>query len=163
MQRRIAAASDVSSVVDAQIRDATLRGAFDDLPGAGKPLTDLGPTHDRDWWLRKMVEREQIALLPPSVQLRHDDAALDERLDTFSTEKQVRAELEEFNARVIHARYTNHGGPPLVTMPRDVEAEVAAWERRRAVRLERNRAVAARAAAEEAVPRRRWWRFGLSR
>ena len=39
--------------VDLQIQQAMERGDFDDLPGAGKPLKNLGPTHDRDWWLKR--------------------------------------------------------------------------------------------------------------
>ena len=47
--------------VDLQIRQAMERGDFDDLPGTGKPIEDLGGEHDPDWWLKKLVEREQIA------------------------------------------------------------------------------------------------------
>ena len=137
--------------VDQQIRIAMERGDFDHLPGAGKPLGDLGTHHDPDWWLKKLVERERLVVLPPSVQLRKEDAELDDRLDKLATEKQVRAELEDFNARVVAARYRLPEGPPLVTMPRDVEATVAAWRERRAAR---------RAAAPPPEPPapRPWWR-----
>ena len=37
--------------------------------------------------------------------------------------------LEEFNARVMKARYTPVDGPPLITMPRDVDAEVGGGAR----------------------------------
>ena len=103
------------------------RGDFDDLPGAGKPIADLGEHHDPDWWIKKLVERENIAVLPPSVQLRKEDAELDARLDKLTREDDVRRELEDFNKRVVAARYRLPEGPPLVTMPRDVEATVAAW------------------------------------
>ena len=53
------------------------RGDFDDLPGYGKPIEDLGVEHDPDWWIKKLVEREQIAILPPALALRKDDAELD--------------------------------------------------------------------------------------
>ena len=119
--------------VDQQIRIAMARGDFDDLPGAGKPLQGLDGRDDPDWWLRRLVEREQITgVLPPALQLRKDDAELDARLDALTAEVEVRREVEEFNARVIHARYTPVDGPPLITMPRDVEATVEAWRERRA-------------------------------
>jgi hypothetical protein len=117
--------------VDLQIRQAMERGAFDDLPGAGKPIADLGSQHDPDWWLKRMVEREQISVLPPALQLRKDDAGLDDRLDRLSVEKEVRRIVEEFNAAVMKARYTPMDGPPLITQPRDVEETVAAWRERR--------------------------------
>ena len=150
-----------ASWVDQQIRVAMAKGEFDDLPGAGKPIKDLGTQHDPDWWLKKLVEREQITgIAPPSVQLRKEDAELDDRLDTLNTEAEVRRELEDFNSRVIAARYRLPEGPPLITMPRDVDHEVAAWRERRAALLERRRAEAARrtTAEREATARRRWWR-----
>lgn len=151
--------------VDQQVRIAMANGEFDDLPGAGKPIEGLGEQHDPDWWVKKLVEREQVTgVLPPALQLRKDDALLDGRLDALAAESEVRREVEDFNARVIRARYTPVDGPPLVTMPRDVDESVAAWRERRTARLAAFRAdLAARAArdaraAAERPPRRRWWR-----
>src|SRR5690606_5557337 len=67
--------------VDLQVRQAMERGEFDDLPGAGKPIEDLGTEHDPDWWLKRLVEREKISVLPPALAIRKDDAELDARLD----------------------------------------------------------------------------------
>lgn len=150
-----------SSWVDQQIRVAMAKGEFDDLPGAGKPIRDLGGSHDPDWWVKRLVEREQITgVLPPSLQLRKEDAELDARLDKLAVEVEVRRDLTDFNERVVRARYSLADGPPLVTMPRDVEAEVAAWRARREVRRERARAAAAAARDAEPPRRRRWWRRG---
>lgn len=145
--------------VDQQIRIAMERGDFDDLPGAGKPIEGLDRDHDPDWWLNQMIEREKVVVLPPSIQLRKDDAALDDVLDKLFREEDVRRELADFNARVLRARYSPQDGqPPLVTMPRDVEESVAAWAARRAER--RAAAAAGRTAEPAAAPerRRRWWR-----
>ncbi len=117
--------------VDQQLRIAMERGDFDNLPGAGKPIKDLGTQHDPDWWIKRLIEREKITgVLPPALQLRKDDAELDAELDRHTAESEVRRVLEEFNARVMKARYTPVDGPPLVTMPRDVDAEVARWRER---------------------------------
>ena len=126
------------------------RGEFDDLPGTGKPIESLGAQHDPEWWLKQLVERERIAVLPPALQLRKDDAELDGVLEALASEDEVRNRVEEFNARVLRARYTPMDGPPLITMPRDVEETVAAWRVRRAAR----RTTKTTAAPE---PRRRWW------
>lgn len=138
--------------VDQQIRVAMERGDFDDLPGAGKPLGDLGSSNDPDWWVKKLVERERLVVLPPSVQLRKEDAGLEARLDSLAAEREVRAAVEDFNQRVIAARYRLPEGPPLVTMPRDVEETVAGWRQRRA-----DRAAARRTTRAAEPPRRRWW------
>lgn len=157
-----------SSWVDQQIRVAMAKGEFDNLPGQGKPIKDLGSEHDPDWWLKKLIEREQVTgVLPPALQLRKEDAELDGRLDRHNVESEVRREVEEFNERVIRARYTPVDGPPLVTMPRDVDHEVAAWVARRAARLASRRTPpSANPAATPAAPtpgpaRRRWFRRGM--
>ncbi|MBC2931830.1 DUF1992 domain-containing protein [Nocardioides sp. zg-1228] len=145
-----------STWVDLQVRQAMERGEFDDLPGTGKPIEDLGGEHDPDWWVKKLVERESIALLPPALALRKEDAGLDARLDAISIEREVRRELDDFNRRVVETRRQLQGGPPVITAVRDVDAEVEAWGERRTSRIEAQRA-AARAAAPP--PRKRsWWR-----
>ena len=90
---RSAAATRIAqqaSWVDLQVRQAMERGEFDDLPGQGKPIADLGVEHDPDWWLKKLVERERLVVLPPSVQLRKEDAQLDAELDSLASERLVR-------------------------------------------------------------------------
>lgn len=143
-------------LAEMQIRRAIKRGEFDDLPGAGEPL-DLTDAHDPDWWLKRLMKREGFVVLPPSIQLRKDDAALDDLLDGLSSENDVRHELENFNARVIRARYALPAGPPLVTMPRDVEETVRAWAERRARRKaeERERLHQEEAERRSVRPRRR--------
>lgn len=139
--------------VDLQVRQAIARGDFDDLPGLGKPIEDLGSDPDPDWWLKRLIEREQITgVLPPSLQIRREDAELDARLDRLRTEDDVRRAVAEFNARVRWALYRPPEGPPVVTPQRDVDAEVARWR----TRLEERRT--RRAAADvpaDPPPRRR--------
>ncbi|MBB6628306.1 DUF1992 domain-containing protein [Nocardioides sp. KIGAM211] len=153
-----------TSWVDQQIRVSMAKGDFDDLPGYGKPIEGLGGQHDPDWWLKKLVERESIAVLPPSLQLRKDDAELDAKLDRLGSAAEARREVEDFNDRVIRARYLLPEGPPLITMPRDVDATLAAWAERRTERTaaarERARQLRAEQAAEPARPRKRWFRRG---
>lgn len=139
--------------VDLQVKQAMERGEFDNLPGAGKPIKNLGTHDDPDWWVKQLVEREKITVLPPSLQLRKEDAELDARLDRMGSESEVREAVEEFNERVIAARYRPSEGPPLITMPRDVEETVAAWRERR--RRSRTTTTANRGPNER---RRRWWR-----
>jgi hypothetical protein len=155
---RSAAAARIAhqaSWVDLQVRRAMERGEFDDLPGQGKPIEDLGVEHDPDWWVKKLVERENIALLPPAIALRKEDAELDDRLDDITAESEVRRELDDFNRRVVETRRQLQGGPPVVTPTRDVDTEVAAWRERRTARIEAQRAAVA---ASRPAPRTRsWW------
>lgn len=139
--------------VDLQVKKAMERGEFDDLAGAGKPIDGLGEHHDPDWWLKKMVEREKISVLPPALALRKEDLELDALLDRQAGEKQVRDLLEDFNRRIMNARRQLEGGPPVITPMRDVEAEVAAWRGRRTARRE----AAAHRQRQADRAQRRWW------
>jgi len=136
--------------VEVRLQQAMRNGDFDDLPGAGKPIANLGDVHDPDWWMRRKIERENLTGLgPPALTLRTEDAAMDARLDAITSEREVRDTLEDFNRRVIDARRQLLGGPPVVTALRDVDAEVTRWrERRRARRTE-----AAQRASDEIPPR----------
>jgi hypothetical protein len=141
---RAAAAARIrqqSSWVDLQVRQAIDRGDFRDLPGFGKPLR-LTDENDPDWWVRQLVEREKVVVLPPSVELRRDDAGLDDRLDRLATETDVRREVAEFNERVRRTLYRPPEGPPVVTQRRDLDREVERWQDRRRARLETTRQAA---------------------
>ena len=146
--------------VDLQVRQAMERGEFENLPGQGKPIEGLTGKDDPDWWVRRLVERERITgVLPPSLQLRKEDAELDGRLDRLGSEAEVRREVDEFNERVRWALYRPPEGPPMVTQRRDPAAEVARWqERRQARRRAAAEAAAARRSEEPEPPsrRRRW-------
>ncbi len=101
-------------------------------PLAGKPLPHLGRPSDPDWWIKGLIERENITgIAPAPFLLRKEDAVLDQLLDAQRSEREVRTTVEDFNRRVIEARRQLLGGPPVVTPTRDVDTEVARWRSRR--------------------------------
>jgi len=148
-------AADRAAVVETAIQQAMRRGDFDNLPGAGKPLPGIGNgRHDPDWWMRRKIEREQLrGIGPVAYLLRTEDADLTERLDALGRPDEVRATVEDFNARILDARRQLLGGPPVITQPRDVDVEVAAWQERRTARA------AQRTPLPESEPKRRRRRF----
>lgn len=151
-------AAERAAYVETALQQAMRRGDFDDLPGSGKPLTDLlAAADDPNWWIRRKIEREQLTgLAPPALSLRTEAAQLEERLDRLHRETDVRDALEDFNRRVVEARRQLLGGPPVVTRLRDVDADVAAWHERRAER--RRLAADLAAAAEQERAATPWWR-----
>jgi Domain of unknown function (DUF1992) len=133
------------------VRDAMAQGKFDNLKYAGKPIPGLGESYDPDWWVKGLLQRENISGLgPPAILLRTEDAELDAKLDGQYTEQQVRDLLVDFNRRVIDARRQLQGGPPVITKTRDVEDEVKRWRQRRASR-------AVEEAPEPPEAPRSWW------
>jgi len=145
-----------AQIVEISIQQAMRRGDFDDLPGAGKPLTGLQNAYDPNWWIRQKIERERLTGLgPPALTLRTEDAQLEERLDGAPSEDAVRSMLNDFNARIVEARRQLQGGPPVVTSPRDVDVEVQRWRERRDARYRQYSEARER---EEAAYRAMGWR-----
>ena len=113
--------------------------------------------------MKRLIERENISgVAPPAIGLRREDAELDDLLDREATPDGVRRVVADFNRRVIEARRQLQGGPPVVTRPRDADAEVEAWATRRAERRRRQQQLAAEA-ADASRERRRWWRRSRDR
>ena len=143
------------------IREAQERGEFDDLPGAGKPLPDLGDPDDPMWWVRRWAEREQLDLslaLPLPLQLRKEAASYPESLAGLRSEAAVREVLEDFNRRVRRERLRppDPGMPQLLAPTVDVDDMVARWRALRAASQPPE--VDPPVTNREARPRRRWWR-----
>lgn len=46
--------------VERLIRQATERGEFDELPGAGEPIPGAGTVDTEGWWIRRWVERNRL-------------------------------------------------------------------------------------------------------
>jgi Domain of unknown function (DUF1992) len=113
--------------VEHKIREAAERGAFDNLPGAGKPIPDLDGPHDEQWWIRRKLRDEELAYLPPTIALRKEaEQALAEAARAAS-EAEVRAIVAAINAKIADANRKAASGPPLNLAPFDPERVVARW------------------------------------
>jgi len=117
--------------IEAQIRVAREQGAFDNLPGAGKPLPYLGQEYDPDWWVKQLVQREQISILPPSLEiLRKVDKEL-AAIEKLHDEATVRRRASALNVEIAKVNATVLEGPPTRLSTLDVDQVVARWRRTR--------------------------------
>ncbi|MEV0354039.1 DUF1992 domain-containing protein [Nonomuraea sp. NPDC050680] len=119
------------SWIDRQIREATERGEFDNLPGSGKPIPDLDKPYDEMWWIKQKVRSEGLSMpLPPTLALRKDAQEARAEAVGARSETEARRIIEEINARIREAIRTGLQGPPLNLMPYDVERVVSEWRDR---------------------------------
>ena len=139
-----------TSWIDQQIADAERRGLFDDLPGAGKPLSLRPGAADGDYgqaWLRDYAQREGVAaeeMLPTPLRLRREIERLAETAGEFRSEQEVREAAADLNRRIVEWRRIPVG-PPVHVRLVNADDLVARW---RAARSERAaQEAAARAAA----------------
>jgi Domain of unknown function (DUF1992) len=122
--------------IEAQIRVAMKKGAFDNLPGAGKPLPNLGQEYDPLWWVKQLVQREQISMQPPSLELlrkvEQELATIEKLLD----EATVRSRVAALNVEIAKVNATVMDGPPTRLGTLDVDQVVARWRRTRSANLQ---------------------------
>ena len=161
MTERKPAGMRFESWVERQIREAQERGEFDNLPGAGKPLPGLTGSYDEMWWVKQVVQREHLSVLPPMLALRKEAEELLAGLADVPTETAVRDQVEDYNARVVATIRQPRDGP-LVLIPRrlDVDEVVAEWTRQRIAWRAQAPDQPAPAVADDpsTVPRTRRWR-----
>ncbi|MDR1710804.1 MAG: DUF1992 domain-containing protein [Propionibacteriaceae bacterium] len=113
--------------VERQIREAAERGAFDNLPGAGKPLRLRYPD-DPDWWVRSKIEDEHLdAVLPAPLTLRRAKQDILATLADVRDEATARAIIADLNDRIRAAMAAPQSGPPIVVGLLDAEETIAAW------------------------------------
>ena len=86
-ERELRAKFDDAARAEYLIRDAMAQGKFDHLKYAGKPIPGLGEKYDPDWWVKGLIQRENLTGMGPrAILLRTEDAGLDAR-STSSTPK----------------------------------------------------------------------------
>lgn len=142
-----------TSWIDRQISEAQERGAFDNLPGAGKPLPKRAM--DTDAWLRNYLDREGVPaeeMLPVPLRLRKEAERVPDTLGEHHSEHAVREVVRDLNRRILEWRRIPVG-PPVVLRLVDEEAMVARWRE-----LQARRTDPAPPASPQEKPAPRWWR-----
>jgi hypothetical protein len=146
----------VGSWIDQQIAEAARRGAFDDLPGAGKPIPHR--SGGTEAWLQDYLRREGVSaeeLLPTPLRLRKEIERLAATVGDLNSEEEVREVVRGINRQVVEWRRIPTG-PPMYLRLVDEEAMVTRW--REARREPLVPPPAARPHPEPPPRRRRWWR-----
>ena len=118
-----------TSWIDRQINEAAERGAFDNLPGAGKPLPKRTEEDAAQAWLREYLRREGVSaedLLPTPLKLRKEIERLTESVQDLRTERQVRHVAADLNRRILEWRRIPVG-PPLFLPLVNADTLVSTW------------------------------------
>jgi hypothetical protein len=131
MTQRKPAGISFESWIDRQIRQATERGEFDELPGAGAPLADLDKPYDEMWWVKRKLRDEQLSYLPPSLALRKEAQEVLVAVGEARTETEVRERIDGLNEKIREAIRMGIRGPAFNLTPFNVDRIVAEWRRAR--------------------------------
>lgn len=120
------------SWVEEQIQDAQREGEFERLEGQGKPIPGIEAPYDPLWWVKKLIEREKLSVLPPALEVRATVARMIESLWTLRHETLVVERVKTINAEIARANRTTAAGPPTTLSPLDLYVTLAEWRRRTA-------------------------------
>jgi hypothetical protein len=115
------------SWIDRQIREATERGEFDDLPGAGEPIPDLDKPYDEMWWVKRKLRNEGLTYLPPSLALRKEAQDALEAALQASSEADARKIVGGINQQIREANRKGIDGPSVMLVPYDIERVAEQW------------------------------------
>jgi hypothetical protein len=140
--------------VEQQIRAAEDDGAFDHLPGKGKPIPRIGAPRDDMAWIANKLRAENVDIgdvLPPALALAREVELLPDRLQRITSEARVREIVTDLNDRIRRAHLAPQVGPPMRVGRVDVDEAVAQWRASRPVPKPRP------AVLPEPAPRRRWF------
>ena len=115
------------ALVEERIQNAQAEGKFDNLPGFGAPCAAIDEPYDELWWVRKLMRREGLEVLPASLEIRK--LVEDKLAQIFSlpTEDAVRRAVEELNKKIRQANYRSVTGPASTTCLLDEEQVVIRW------------------------------------
>ena len=115
------------SFTERRIREAQAEGAFENLPGFGRPIPGIDEPLDENWWIREKLRREQVNALPPILEARLEVERTLAAIGQLTSEHQVRRRLERLNDVIRRAHFSHIAGPADGIRPLDIEAEVARW------------------------------------
>ena len=132
MTERKPPGASVGSWIEAQISAAVQRGAFDNLPGAGKPLPNSGQGYDPDRWVKQLLEREGASMTPPALELRRTVEKELAAINAVDNEGTVRSRIAALNAEIAKFNATIVEGPPTNLATLDVDQVVMRWRNARA-------------------------------
>ena len=115
---------------EGQIRNAQEEGQFEDLPNAGQPLPDLDKGYDPFWWVKNLIQRENISSLPPSLEIKRKVQQELETIWQLRRKEDVRAKVSALNAEIARINRTAVSGPSTTQTLLDLDAIVQKWRDR---------------------------------
>jgi hypothetical protein len=132
MTERKPAGKSWETWIEELIYNARETGEFDDLEGAGKPIPGITDLYDPDWWVKKLLQREKLTVLPPALELLRKVEVGLAALWSVGSETEVRARVAALNTEIAKVNSRMVEGPPTRLASLDVDEIVSEWRARRA-------------------------------
>ena len=118
--------------IEEVLHEAEAAGEFEQLEGVGKPIPGITEPYDPDWWVKKLLQREKVSILPPALELLRKVEAGLAAIWAARGEDEVRGRAAALNAEIARVNARVAEGPATRLAPLDTESIVAEWRARRA-------------------------------
>lgn len=115
------------SLADQRIREAMEAGAFENLPGAGRPIPGDDQPLEEMWWVRRKLQNEGLSFLPPTLEIRLLAEKARDEIRRATDEATVRRLVDTLNARIRAAEGSLVPGPASTVGQFDADDVVARW------------------------------------
>jgi len=130
MTERKPAGKSWQSWIEELIHHAREAGEFDDLEGAGKPIPGITDPYDPDWWVKRLLQRERLTVLPPALELLRKVESGLAALWSVRSEAEVRSRVSALNVEITKVNSRVAEGPPTRLASLDVDEIVGEWRAR---------------------------------
>jgi hypothetical protein len=134
-ERRKPAGMRTGDWIEALIREAEHEGKFDRVGEAPDPMAGVDPDapDEEDWWLKKLIARERLTVMPEMLALKREISDLRGALALIPSEAALRTRVTELNGRIALENLANTSPVASDLAELDVESLVVRW---RAVKAE---------------------------
>ena len=130
MTERKPAGKSWQSWIEELIHHAREAGEFDELEGAGKPIPGITDPYDPDWWVKRLLQRERLTVLPPALELLRKVESGLAALWSVRSEAEVRSRVSALNVEITKVNSRVVEGPPTRLASLDVDEIVGEWRAR---------------------------------
>lgn len=100
-------------IIEQRIKEALLKGEFDDLPGRGEPIKLEDESHIPDELRLAYKVLKNANCLPPELQLKKEIRQMEDMLESMPDEKEKYRQIKRINFKITQLNMMGKGAPLL--------------------------------------------------
>ena len=100
-------------IIEKRILEAQKKGAFDDLPGSGEPISIEDDSHIPEDLRLAYKILKNANCVPPEIQLRKDIRKMEDMLEVISNEREKYQHIKKINFKIMQLNMMGKASPLL--------------------------------------------------
>ena len=103
----------LQKIVEQKIREAQMKGEFDNLPGAGKPVEIEDDRHVPEDLRMAYKILKNANCVPPEIELKKEIRRMEDMLENLSDEKEKYRQIKKINFKIMQLNMLRKTSPLL--------------------------------------------------